>query len=99
MMRLGTVARQLRGGSSGGQPASAPAAAQPEAPAAKGDTKLDAAQRQHIFEFTTRGVTVIKPEEHNLPPEIHRTIWDNIKGESGLRLRFLVVQVRRVSVL
>ena len=44
---------------------------------------LDAAQQRHVFEFVTRGVTVVGPEEHGLPTDLHSTIWDNLKGAAA----------------
>jgi hypothetical protein len=66
------------------QAAVAPAAVAAEQMEADG-AALDAGRRrQHLFEFVTRGVTVVGPEEHGLPTAVHSTIWNNIKaGNSG----------------
>ena len=78
--RLASIVRQLRGEQH--EPAAAaPAAADLSAEAEEhGSVALDAAQQQHVFEFVTRGVTVVGPEEHGLPTDLHSTIWDNLKG-------------------
>ena len=81
--RLASIARQLRG-EHREPPAAAPAAADLSAEAEGGRSEaLDAAQQQHVFEFVTRGVTVVGPEEHGLPIDHHSTIWDNLKAGQG----------------
>ena len=81
--RLASIVRQLRGEHH--EPAAAvPAAADLSAEAEEhGSVALDAAQQQHVFEFVTRGVTVVGPEEHGLPTDLHSTIWDNLKGAAA----------------
>ena len=46
-------------------------------------TTLDSVQKQHLREFVSRGVTIVGPEEHGLPAEIHRQIWENLKAGKG----------------
>jgi hypothetical protein len=78
--RLGAVARHLESA-----PLPVPAmaaAASPDAPPSTAPT-LDSAQTQHLREFISRGVTVVGPEEHGLPPEIHRQVWENLKAGKG----------------
>ena len=82
--RLGAVARHLE---SAPLPfpamaaAASPDGADPVPPATA--PTLDSAQTQHLREFISRGVTVVGPEEHGLPPEIHRQVWENLKAGKG----------------
>ena len=44
---------------------------------------LDSVQKQHLREFISRGVTIVGPEEHGLPIELHKQVWQNLKDGKG----------------
>lgn len=85
--RLGCLARHLE--RLPAQPGiAAPAAAAASTPDARaeengGAARLDSVQKQHLREFISRGVTIVGPDEHGLPAEIHKQVWENLKAGKG----------------
>ena len=92
--RLGSLVRQLKGSESHELGAAQLAVSVPSAAASTPSRRaqesaslpavLDSVQKQHLREFISRGVTIVGPEEHGLPTEVHKQVWENLKaGHSG----------------
>jgi hypothetical protein len=89
--RLGCLTRHMERllpgaqlGTAGPAAASTPdARAEEHGGAARAAATLDSVQQQHLREFVSRGVTIVGPEEHGLPAEIHRQVWENLKAGNG----------------
>ena len=82
--RLGCLTRHLDRSESQVSAAPTAASTQEHARATAPVTALDSVQKQHLREFVSRGVTIVGPEQHGLPAEIHTQVWDNLKaGKAG----------------